>query len=458
MTRPGGISLPLGLAVCTAIFLRVAVVVITRHAEPLIDMVEYHQLAVSMLEGRGYAAGNGPTAFREPLYPAFLAAVYRLVGDPSVMAARLVQAGLGGLDAYLAFHAARMLGWGGYALPAAWIVACYPDRILYATYLHREAILGPLWLLQLIAFSRLWGTGGGIGRAVVAGVTVAAGALCNAVLLVTSAAHSVVLLAHPSRRRTVAVVAVWLTAAAIVAPWGYRNLRTLGHWVWLDTKGGNALWEGNNEGWLQGEAEMTIRRAQWDQMEGMSEVEADRFARAQALRFIRAHPGQFLHLWWRKSLQFWRLELLSLFYYKQGYWGDLPRGVLAAAAAVLLPVFPLVVIGAAAGTVIAWRDRGVRVAVFLTLAHCAACSVFIGGFRYHYPVVPTLAALAAMGWRSRAKLRGPVLAAWSLIALAFCFNFADHVAANWEQVLALLGRGGKLDYSDTRSWMKKGLF
>jgi len=457
MKGPGGRLSPLGLAIVAAILVRVVFVMATRSSQPLIDMVEYHDLAVSMVEGRGYATAQGPTAFREPLYPGFLALIFAAAGAPSVMAVRLAQAGLGGLDVALTYHAMCAVGWGGVALPAAWIVGLYPDRILYASYLHREALLGPLWLIQLIAFATLWKSAS-LPRAMLAGITVGLGGLCNAVLLATSAAHTLVFLARRSWRTVAAVAVVWLTAAAVIAPWAYRNHVALGHWVWLDTKGGNALWEGNNEGWLQGKPEMAIRQAQWDQMAGMPEVDADRFARSQALRFIRTHPDQALHLWWRKTLQFWRLELLSLFYYKQGYWGNLPVAGLVTLAAIILPVFPILVIGAAAGGVAQWRARATRVVVFLALTHCAACSIFIGGFRYHYPVVPALAAMAVLGWRSRARLRGAYLAAWSVLALAFTLNFADHVAANWDQVRALLGKGGKLDYSDTRSWMKKGLF
>lgn len=449
---------PLGLAVCMAVLLRVIVVVATRHAAPLIDMVEYHNLAVSVLEGRGYATEQGPTAFREPLYPAFLALVYGIAGSPSVMAARLAQAGLGGLEVMLVYKAAHAVGWGSVALPAAWIVALYPDRLLYASYLHRESVMGPLWLLQLLAFASLW-RNGSLRRAIPAGLTVTAGALCNAAFLATTAAHSLILLAMGRCRRRMAQLSiVALVAVAAAAPWGYRNLRVLGHWVWTDTKGGNALWEGNNEGWLQGLPEMAIRQAQWDQMAGMSEVDADRFARTQALRFIRAHPDQALYLWWRKALQFWRLELLSLFYYKQGYWGHVPPAALLAAAAMILPVFPLLVLLSAAGVVVHWRDRAVQGAVFLTFAHCAASSVFIGGFRYHYPLIPTLAGLAVIGWRFRRSIKGRLLAVWSVAAVAFVLNFVDHVAANWDQVRALMGTGGRLEYSDTRSWMKKGLF
>jgi hypothetical protein len=84
--------------------------------------------------------------------------------------------------------------------------------------------------------------------------------------------------------------------------------------------------------------------------------------------------------------------------------------------------------------------------------------LFIGGFRYHYPLIPGLALLAVRGWQQRRELRQKAFLLWSVISLLFLLNFVDHVAANWGQVKALVGQGGRFEHSDTRSWMKRGLF
>src|SRR3712207_2411060 len=59
------------------------------------DPVDYDAHAQSIAAGDGYpdsyARGGGPTAFRPPLYPTFLAAVYEVAGH-RVGAARLAQA------------------------------------------------------------------------------------------------------------------------------------------------------------------------------------------------------------------------------------------------------------------------------------------------------------------------------------------------------------------------------
>jgi len=432
---------------------------LTKDAPLLIDMEEYHRLAVSLVDGNGYSGPSGPTAFRPPFYPVFLALVYSITGGPHVLAARLVQAMLGGAEVWLTYRVVLSLGLRGVALPAAWIVALYPSRILSATFLHREVLLGLLWLWQIKAFIALGSSPQKARNVVEAGLSVAAGALCNAVFLVTSLTLSVfALFLKISARRALHIGAAWLVALVLLVPWGYRNYREMGEWVWINTKGGRALWEGNNPGWMEGKTEMVIRQEQWEEMEGLSEVEADDYAKQQGLRFIENRPGEFLYLTWRRVLQFWRLELLPFFYYKQGYWGALPKVVLAAMGFLLLLPFPVLATAASAGGLSAWKKRSVKLFLLLFLVHCVASSLFIGGFRYHYPLIPGITVLAVLGWQRRSEIRRSKLMIWSVVSLLFALNFVDHVAANWEQVKALLGQGGKLEYSDTRSWMKKGLF
>ncbi len=127
-TDKGPFLRPLVRAILVAVILRAAMVLLTRDAPLLIDMEEYHRLAVSLVDGNGYSGPSGPTAFRPPFYPAFLAFVYWITGGPHVLAARLVQAMLGGAEVWLTYRVVLSLGLRGVALPAAWIVALYPSR------------------------------------------------------------------------------------------------------------------------------------------------------------------------------------------------------------------------------------------------------------------------------------------------------------------------------------------
>src|SRR5580704_991786 len=105
---PGGVVAAVG-AFLVALGARLAFVVESRDnpffTHRLIDEVDYHVIATRALAG----TWPGPEAlFRPPLYPAFLAAVYRVVGD-DIVTVKLLQVAVGSLAAPLASWMAMRL-------------------------------------------------------------------------------------------------------------------------------------------------------------------------------------------------------------------------------------------------------------------------------------------------------------------------------------------------------------
>src|SRR5581483_9582357 len=93
---------------------------------------------------------GGPTAFRPPLYPLFLGAVYKVTGD-SIVAARLVQAVLGAASVALVWFIARTLFGRRTAYVAAALAAVYPPLVLATVALMSESIFIPLMLVAVLA-------------------------------------------------------------------------------------------------------------------------------------------------------------------------------------------------------------------------------------------------------------------------------------------------------------------
>jgi len=161
-------ALTLGLVFLLALAPRLAYV-LQIDSEPFSDMADYDNLARSLLRGEGFARDGQPTAYRPPLYPVFLAIVYRVAG-PSPVRARVVQAFLGAANCMLVFFLARhflslsrLRGNGTKSLPpaslggllAAVIVAFYDEWIFYTGQLLSETLYVSLlvvWLLALIAW------------------------------------------------------------------------------------------------------------------------------------------------------------------------------------------------------------------------------------------------------------------------------------------------------------------
>jgi 4-amino-4-deoxy-L-arabinose transferase-like glycosyltransferase len=114
------------------------------------DPADYERLATSIAHGHGFgstvvAPGGGPTAFRPPLYPLALGALYALVGV-HVLAARLAQAGVGVVGVALLGVVAWQLFGRRVALVGMAVFAVYPPTILATSSLLSESLALPLEL------------------------------------------------------------------------------------------------------------------------------------------------------------------------------------------------------------------------------------------------------------------------------------------------------------------------
>src|SRR5438105_8750844 len=108
-----------------------------------LDPADYQRFAVSIAAGHGYpkslyAPGGGPTAFRPPGYPYFLAAVYAVAGD-HINLARVLQALLGTISVGLIGLIALRLFGRRAALIALVLAAIYPPLVLSSSTLISEA-------------------------------------------------------------------------------------------------------------------------------------------------------------------------------------------------------------------------------------------------------------------------------------------------------------------------------
>src|SRR5437868_376009 len=109
MLRRTWSALPLILAL--ALVVRIAVIVATPHFRPIFDAHDYDRTALSIAHGHGYPDSQfrpgESTAFRPPLYPLVLAAVYAVGGHWS--AGRVLNALLGVAVVALVFLIAQRL-------------------------------------------------------------------------------------------------------------------------------------------------------------------------------------------------------------------------------------------------------------------------------------------------------------------------------------------------------------
>jgi hypothetical protein len=184
-----------------------------------------------------------------------------------------------------------------------------------------------------------------------------------------------------------------LGLVVVMAPWWIRNHRLYGRFVPTAIWTGASLYDGLNPT-ATGASDMDTFMAS-PEVWPLDEEQQDATLRRRALAFAREHPGRVL-----------RLALVKL----ARYWSPWPNAatfrspvVLLAGAAVELPIYALILLGA-------WdRRRDPRGLVLLAgplLYFCALHMVFASSMRYRIPAEMPALVLAAIGL-ARLRARFP---------------------------------------------------
>jgi 4-amino-4-deoxy-L-arabinose transferase-like glycosyltransferase len=363
------------------------------------DEQYYDGLAQALAAGEGYTAGGVPTAYWPVGYPALLAIFYTIFGH-YYLPVLLFQSLLGAATA-----AAVVLLGGEFGSPSAGraaglIIALSPNQVAYVARLFPA--VASAFALVVIALLVLKTRG--LRGAALAGVVTGAAALVAPVMLVAVLAAPV---ADAFRRvkfsKIVARGAVLAAvAAAVVAPWTYRNWRAFGEFVPISTNGGVNLWIGNNPNATGAYNYPTSRINPLFMTEG--ELARDRLGREFSCYFMKNNTEQFLLLAIPKFAYTYGADV-SAFQY-----GDIARGVDSVVAATRFPArlaqsyYALLWVGFVLGLVETRRrffraGTKTKIPIGALLSWPAALTlvylVFFGGGRFHFPMVPFMAVAAA---------------------------------------------------------------
>lgn len=234
-----------------AFLVRAATAIATRHARLGADPTDYDRLGRLLAAGKGFgpallSPSGGPTAFRPPLYPLFLAGVYKLTAD-SMLAARLAQAVLGATSVALIWFIARRLIGPRVANLATGLAVFYPPLVMATQALMSESIFVPIMLGGLLA---ALAAGDGTSRAdrwaLLTGVFAGLGLLARpnslamvpALLLLVMGRRRATLRPGSALRRCGLLL---LGVGVLIAPWEFRNFVVMHHFVPIsDIDGYNA--------------------------------------------------------------------------------------------------------------------------------------------------------------------------------------------------------------------------
>jgi 4-amino-4-deoxy-L-arabinose transferase-like glycosyltransferase len=259
-----------------ALAVRLIVVFTTPHWSPRTDSANYDSVAVSLVQHGSFGPSEtsltgvvGPTAFRAPLYPLALAAVYSVVGvsDPARRweAGRIEEAVFGVVAVWLIVLIAERI-WPErprIALIAGTLAALDPPLVLAGSSLMTESLFIPLSLAAVLCGLRAraalavpaavaaGGTAGvpaggrARGRAGLAWCLAAGGLVGAAALTRTTGLILIVPLAvmvgWPQRRRVLVPAVVLGAFLLALVPWTVRNYDVFHQFVPLSTEDGYAL-------------------------------------------------------------------------------------------------------------------------------------------------------------------------------------------------------------------------
>ena len=391
-----------------------AFVLLGRFAHP--DVCESEIIALNLLQGKGFIyhfLGTDYRSYMEPLYPGLCAGVYAVTGH-SAVALGLVQIALGTALVWLVFACARRLASDRAAVVAAWLTALHPGLILYTTKFHplildtvciTLVVAGCLWYGERPRWRSVVRLGGLLGLCVLTRPTIVA-----AVPLI----GWWVWRRSPPRPglRVGEFLVIVGCAAAVVAPWVWRNYHV--HHRLILTRSGTSMvfWIGNNPYRFTGSALTpegdpvlisVAPPAVRTQLLSLDELGQQDLLLAQARQFVREHPWEFLRRWAVKWVYFWWFTPQAGLLYP-------PRWI-RAYHAVSAPLLLLLLIGAwtlwhpQPGM---WRDRQ---AGWLLAALCAAIALLQSLFyiegRHRLAIEPLLLIFVSQGiWRVWSGQRG----------------------------------------------------
>jgi 4-amino-4-deoxy-L-arabinose transferase-like glycosyltransferase len=372
----------------------------------------YDDYAVNIMAGNGFTRfdDEDPNPFGQdvdsdlpPLYPYFLAGVYKLVArDPLPVA--LIQIGFDVLVVLLVFWIGRRLAGERVGLWAAAFYGLYPYLLYQNLTLNDTAIFilfltGGIWAAYQAQATDDWRW------AVALGGLFGLGALTKSWVVLVLPLLALWWWRQRDLRAALRLALIsGLTLLAVIAPWVARNTLLHDELTFISTNGGSNLHQGNNpcvadhlaRGW----------DAQWvncieKEPAGLSEADTDAWHREQALSYLRANLDDWLHLFGTK---FWVLWSPAIMPHELPPHAELQDDAVlqyhtttfqAARIVHLLYFTPLLVLGIV-GLVIAWR-RGVLVGplVAVLVAVTVTYVVFHPSTRYRSPADPFVFILAA---------------------------------------------------------------
>jgi 4-amino-4-deoxy-L-arabinose transferase-like glycosyltransferase len=418
----------------------------------------YSAIAKNLVDRGEFALIPGePSSNRPPLYPAFVAGIYRICGVGNYDAVRLIQAALSLFTVVIVYQLGRRVYSPRVGLWAAGFTCFYPSLLVYNNLILAE-VLFTLLLCSALFLIVLALEKGSLFCLAAAGAVLGLAALTRSVLWLYPPLLVGVLVfvgKFSLRRRLLGAAVLVAVFSATLAPWAIRNTLMQHTFTVVDAAGGRNFMMGNyrdtpmDRPWhaidQQGEKAWHQQlEVPGDQLGGLTQGQIDKLALHAGLKFVLEHPGLTLERDVFKFFHFWQLERELPAGAAAGLFGPIPSWVIVLLSAIINIAYIAALLTSIFGILLSppqQRPYGwilLSMIVFIMGMH----TLSFGHSRYHLPLMPVVLLYSAAGlvnvrqvWSSRNR---PIffLAAGvcGLFMLSWVCEFAVSDRARWLQL------------------------
>ena len=427
----------------------------------IVDEQHYVALATSLANGDGFAWTPGnPTSIRPPLYPFFIAMLWRLSGSQDFQIVRWAQVALGLTSVIVLYSIGRRWFDDRAAFMAAIGLALYPSLLFSGVLFLTETLFVTLLLLTVLAFAR-YTERPSIERAFILGIALGLSALARSIMwpFILILGPLVWITAGGLRRasKASALLALLVGYVCVVGPWSARNSALQGTFTVVDTMGGLNLLMGNYEHTPEDRmwdaVSLTGSRAWYHALPttapdggAWTEGKKEKWAQREAVAFMTAHPLVTIRRAVLKFADFWGLERDFLAGIQRGYYAP-PKWFAVAAGLGITFAYVLVAILGVIGIFLAPPGRSAHLLLLSIILFTAGVhTVVFGHSRYHLPLIPLVLLYASAAvtwgtWRQLTTKRPAGLAALAFTALLLWIWLRELMIRDWDKIQHLIGSG-----------------
>jgi 4-amino-4-deoxy-L-arabinose transferase-like glycosyltransferase len=263
------------------------------------DSIDLSSFAYNLSTGVGFAHAINEdrpfsqpvefSAWRPPLYPAFLAVAFHV--SRNALFLQLLQVSFAALALYFLLRLGFILFGELPALIAGLAFALYPPLIMYSADLGTESLFLLLLMVTLFVFYAVRGERS-TARVFWLGVLVGLTALCrpNGLMLGPALVLAIWLTTSDWKQAIRRIALLTVVVAMVIVPWTYRNYRLFHRFVLISSNGGATLWAGAHLRLEPGATLAEVGYSQHQAHRDMTEPDREKYYYRQAFLILDHSP------------------------------------------------------------------------------------------------------------------------------------------------------------------------